>query len=1128
VTTPAERLITRWSSQAKRAPAAFSPENARLDARSLPELLTDIARAAADVPFHNDAGEIHGDWRRILLADQSFVLALLATSEIDARAATLDLLLEEAHRGGTPRENEMRLTELVEALLSFADDLDGWLAPADIGATGGRSIRRLAEEVIEQILGPQLQRLVDHVAVVEEAELTEIFRHERWDALQRPWRRAMLEGEVRGVAEAVERAWADRMLSELAEAVERFLEEMRALGRRAADHFAPSLASGDHSAHPALMIAFAQIFGHARDLLNRIPEQWIDYYQRTLLHAAPAPARPDRMLLALAPKSGTRLALPQGSLIPAGKAADGSRITFATDAALIVTGAVLREVRMWRPDATVVRFEPGPDGVLGGPVSGIAAPVPETAIEAHAIFASQALELRGGTRRITLEVDLDGSNIAVAMLAVNVSTAGGWLPLPSADVAFAAGVLRIECTLPPDYPPLATCPDGADAPPFPALRLSAAGNVDVMIRDARLTIAVKNVPDIEVRTPSGPASATAAAPFGTPPGPGGWLRIDHPILAGRPLDRLVVRFDWAGLPPGDGGFASYYQGYAVDAQGQLFDWPPFDNVAFTVTIAAPVPGWDASHRLPLFAPASLGSAPPVAAAPTPDIFAAAFEPAPPLMPERGPLAPGSWFAATGASANRDTLPDHVTVTLAGPTYGFGHALHAANVQYATEAIARGDAPPVRPGFLRRLLRAILTFPAKILRKIEGVEDPEPEASEPAIILLPNPPFQPLLSGIALDYAQSVAAEALSFHHAATLEPATALPLPGARLFPAAPEALTLDLCFDGVRARDILALLVRVANSGVGCRPAWSYRAVAGWRTLPSEAVLADETQNFAATGLLRIAIPGDAAEPFSLRLGFGAAEAPAILAILPDAVSATRLVDGSETAIAPVPAGTVTRLAGLARVTQPLDSSGGQPPEAPAMLRARTAERVRHRARAVTAWDIERLVLSDFPGIARVRVLTEGDPARDSATAEMTVVVIPGPTPGASPTKAAAQLRTAIADFIIRHASPFARIAVVDPVYVRIDVTARLVLDDPDIECLETALVAFLSPWAEPELDLDDEVDADRVRAAIARFLVGLPQVRSIDRLEVRLTGPDEGWRVPVPGAITLTGVSALATASW
>ena len=1128
-------LITRWATQAGREPSAFAPERARLDPRGLPELLADIARLAADIPFHKDAGAVEGDWRKILLADPSFALALLVTADIDTRAEPLTALLEQARGAASPSGNERRLTELVEALLHFADDLDDWLGPAD-GSRQGQSIRRLAEEVIENVLGPQLQLLFDEVVAVEEAELSGRLRqdHRHWDAPQRPWRRAMIEGEVRGVAEAVERAWASRMLEALADAVEKFVEEMRELGARAASAFEASLRSGDHNPHPALVIAFAHLFGHARDLLNQVPQQLIDFYQQTLLRAAPAPGQPDRMLVAVVPKPGTRPTLAKGTLLPAGKDADGRGIAFATDASLAVTGAVLREARLWRPGSggtTLHPLTPGPEGQLGDAAMGVAAPLPGEPFEAKAIFSTPLLDLAGGTRRVALELDLGATvDVAGAELRLCVSTAQGWLSVPSPDCSFDAGTLAVSFTLRPDFPPLAPCPSEAvDRVTQPALRLTLAAGAlaDAHIADARLNIAVKDLPGLQIRTPAGPASASAAAPFGAPPWPGGWLRVDHPVLAGPPLDRLVLRFDWAGLPPGDGGFADHYRGYVVDGQGRMFDSPPFDNAAFSVTLAAPVHGWDVAQRLPLFAPASIDVRPPVPAVPPPNVFTAEFEPAPPLMPEQGPLAPVSWFAVT-ASDSGEPLPDHICVTLAGPAQGFGHSLHAANVQYATEAMARGDAPlPARPGLLRRMLRAILTLPAKLLKKIEGIET-EPEAApEPVVVLLPNPPFQPLLSGIGLDYARMVETGALTLHHAATLDSPIPVPIVGAPLFPAGPGEVTLDLYFEGARTSEVLAMLVQLAASDAeDTSPGYSYRTAGNWKPLPSAALLADETSNLTTTGILRIAVPADAAQPFVLRLTFATATAPpAITAILPDAVSATRLIQDTGQAMPPVPAGTVTRLPGMAHVVQPLDTSGGQPREAPATLRARTAERVRHRGRALSAWDIERLVLSEFPGVELVRVFPEGDPARQVTAANVTVVVMPV---AGGVTKIPPQLREAVADRVAQISSPFARIAVVDPVRVPIHVTARLILADVDFGAIEAKLAAFLSPGADPGLDLADDAGIDRLRARIAEFLLRLPQVRAIDRLTVVQGDTPSGWRVPAPGTIEIVGIAATASASW
>src|SRR5690606_19431370 len=78
-----------------------------------------------------------------------------------------------------------------------------------------------------------------------------------------------------------------------------------------------------------------------------------------------------------------------------------------------------------------------------------------------------------------------------------------------------------------------------------------------------------------------------------------------------------------------------------------------------------------------------------------------------------------------------------------------------------------------------------------------------------------------------------------------------------------------------------------------------------------------------------------------------------------------------------PLPAGSIQRLlvpeAGLAKLEQPYSSSGGRPAEAPERLDTRVSERLRHKDRALTAWDHERLVLHRFPQIYKARCLPTG-----------------------------------------------------------------------------------------------------------------------------------------------------------
>lgn len=1202
----AARLITRWATQAGREPAALSRARARLDTRGFADLLAEAAHLAGLVGFQEGERLLGGDWRGVLAADPTMVLALLATIDVESRSEGLQALLERA-RACDADEAKQLLGRLLDGLLRFAAELDEWLAPAAAGAAvEGHAAHRMIEASIENVLGPMLRTLLVEVAAAEEAGLLHnILPHHHRQRLRRRWRLAVLETELAALRHEVERAWVDRLLDQVAQVAEAFVHEMREIGERGAAALGPSLASGRHPAHVALLLAFAEIFRHAQDRLNDVPQRLARFYHEEVLRVAPRGAAPDSLFLTIEPRPGARPHVARGSLVAAGRDESGEAIEFAADTALDATGALLAAARLWTPvrnaDGRIARvdaalFAVGPDGAVGEDKNGLAAAGTRVAVAPAAVIAAPELRLAGGTRRIVLTLacaPLPAAIIPALLresLGVAVSTDEGWIDLKAAGVSVhwyvVADAIALSAVLPPDLPALAPCPAGTpDAPVEAAIRLAlrqdAAATLPlwtlfsgITLAGAGLQIAVRDAGELVVSTPTGLASAVGAAPFGSPPYPGGWLRIDHPVLAARPLDRVLLRMDWAGLPTGRTGFEGYYREYVVDEDRRLRDPPLFTNLSFTVTMAAPVPGWDAARPLPLFLPADGAAAP--------DIFAPdeRFETPPPPPAPDGPLAPASWFAAAASDAPAGPVPDHLFVMLESPAEGFGDAVYPANVAHATTLLAFGEAPVRRRGLLHgmwtwikallkelaallkkalekigALLVAAVKAPAALIDRVEGFEggyiedwydkaDPEPEADPGPDFsaVLPNPPFRPLISAISLDYALTVTGSGLKLFHARPLETLGAVAgFAGAPLFAPLPGRRAVDFRLAGAKPGERQSILVRLGPSRgqMGERakaPEYLYLAAAGWRTLPAT-LLSDATAGLSVTGILRVVFPADAApaggeDGLWLRILFAPdAPIPAILAVTPDAFSATRILAGGESEMAPVPAETVTRLpyvAGVVRVAQPLASAGGRPAETHAMLRRRTAERVRHRGRGVAAWDFERLVLSEFPGIARVRVLAAGDPAIATPCGDIKVVVLPAPG-GADPPdpdrpRAAPQLRGAILKRLKEVASPFAMLDVVDPAYVSIDVKAEVRVEHDCAERLEAALAAFLSPWAEPGLDLDDHADEEAVRAALAAFLLALPGVAGIDRLDIALddAAPAAAWRVPVAGVLTLVPIAA------
>jgi hypothetical protein len=167
-----------------------------------------------------------------------------------------------------------------------------------------------------------------------------------------------------------------------------------------------------------------------------------------------------------------------------------------------------------------------------------------------------------------------------------------------------------------------------------------------------------------------------------------------------------------------------------------------------------------------------------------------------------------------------------------------------------------------------------------------------------------------------------------------------------------------------------------------------------------------------------------------------------------------------------PLPGGSIDRLrepdARIATIEQPYSSFGAKPTEQPNLFDTRVSERLRHKNRALSAWDYERLVLHRFSQIYKAKCL--------SIAGGVDVVVIPDireihPSNAFAP-KAPANLLADIQAYLSERAPAAARIRVRNAKYVsvqvRLGVRFRAGIDEGFAQRrLNDDLVRFLSPWA-------------------------------------------------------------------
>ncbi len=232
----------------------------------------------------------------------------------------------------------------------------------------------------------------------------------------------------------------------------------------------------------------------------------------------------------------------------------------------------------------------------------------------------------------------------------------------------------------------------------------------------------------------------------------------------------------------------------------------------------------------------------------------------------------------------------------------------------------------------------------------------------------------------------------------------------------------------------------------------WEWWDGGAWQPLP----IADGTHRMREAGLLRFVAPdgwADGCEDLTADAGkwirFVTAEPQRIGVIhdvIPDAVIAEYVSQAPEPAADPTPAtaldpgaikGVVTPVPGVKKVTN-LASVRGRGPESDANYARRASSLVRHRGRAITAWDYEQLVAEQFPEVAAVRCLPHTGAAGAHLPGSVGLVVIPDQRDKAQP-RPSVSLAGRIGDALNPAMPMGAAAAILCPLYVEVSVTAAV-----------------------------------------------------------------------------------------
>ncbi|WP_310461401.1 baseplate J/gp47 family protein [Sphaerotilus sp.] len=949
-------------------------------------------------------------------------------------------------------------------------------------------------------------------------------------------------------------------------------------------------AAGGVAPHHALILAFLRQLARPQALLNQFTAEHLQFQMQQVLGFKPLPPRPDRAHVILELKKGAApLAITPAERFTAGKDALKVEQLFAPRRSTVVGHAQV--VRL----ASVVRDGPR---LLFAPVAnsadGLGAPLDKTAprwppfgrsslppAPIGFALASSVLRLAEGERSISLKLRVGGwpTGLTAAAFATSfeahLSGPAGWLGPLSMTASLAADLLTLTIPITSgvaaivDHDPAVHLHDFPASLPViqcllkPDAALGYGALASITLANAQVAVAVTGLRGLLLESDEATLSPKKAfLPFGPQPVVGSRFYVGCAEALGKPLTSMTLNINWQGAPA---DLSAHYAHYSKVAQmrngiGATATWRDVAGASHTSSTVTLLP----RLAVPL-TQITINASGAINSTPTPATQNLALH------------ASGSAKAHQRAEFRERAQPVHrrSKASALGEHSRFG----------GTPAFSDTAAATARAGFVTLSLVESLLHSDFRREALEAALPPaDIEARKTFVPTLLNEPYTPKIQEITLDYAAQsdasrIADPALSaltdtdvqFFQIDALGLAREqawltlsrpwAPQAAVNLLPAHPAAAELMIGLSSVNAGDSVSLLLQLAEGSadplaVTQKLQWAVLADNAWRALVPGELALDTTSDLRRSGLVACVLPKETTTTNSRAptgLVWLRASTPAepkgnakaacdVIGVFANALE-VQFIDQSndpQRLKSPLPAARITRLKtplpAIKSIAQPFASFGGALIESDAALARRASERLRHRDRAITPWDIERLVLQAFPAVYRAKCIPHANSTASGtswlAAGHFMVVVVPDlrHMNAIDPLRPRVDLDTLtrIREHLLARVGPQTQVHVRNPGYraVQVDFKVRLRAENglgfnflqPQIDL---ALRQALSPWAfdgTTTLGFGGRV----LRSALLDFVEDLPDVDFVTDFRLSLEGSREDVAEIVPDAPDVILVSA------
>lgn len=792
--------------------------------------------------------------------------------------------------------------------------------------------------------------------------------------------------------------------------------------------------NSSHFAHHGLLLAFVKLFGILQLDLNEFTRKHLEYYYSVVLQVHPAAAVPDAAHIVFEPaKNVTNHLIRKGTALNAGKDGKGKLLHYNTDEEIVINQAKVEYLKtiFLKPGAVpgsiskvyaspVANSEDGKGSTFTGDdiswkgfgdirqdeVTGNESNIAELGF----YIASPVLHLTEGKRAINFVFSTDNAGIAKAALLtetilknnflIYASSEKGWerLTIDNSEVHFSPPVLSdtfftINLILLTQFVPVTgyNADFFADKlttiyPTFKFIVIQQTGNEfqaikDIVLTQVTINVIVEEITGLSLYNEFGAVDPSKPVQiFGPSPKKNSTFYIGHIELEHKKITSLKTTIEWLNV---NANLNAYYSYVHTKLTGG----------STTYVTESYVPGITGNSsfkiknefirnkewKVPSVTESTLFTTVPIAM----DFAAGTIKP---------PLQKPTIYNKSLLAYSPATQNGFIRLTLTAPNDAFGHTL----------------------------------WPAVFAQQTIGItKDPDTTHNT-----LPNAPYTPLMQSIKLGYSASetigltagtYSSEKGQFFHLLPFGISevnkNALLLPEFELerkendgtFNKKQLESALYIGISNAVINQTISLLLQI-NEGTEDisvdTPAviWNYLSIEGWKNF-DKSLLADSTENLLRSGIVKFQVPVDinisatdfpagylwimtVIEPDSLAPIQTASDGlPKLFAVYSNAVKATFVDDGNDPAhlAKALPANTISKLfdsdGAIKKINQPDAGFGGKKTEEGKKFYTRVSERLRHKHRAITIWDHERLVLNEFPEVYMLKCLNHTGYEIDCAT---------------------------------------------------------------------------------------------------------------------------------------------------